>query len=440
MDHDLLWWVRDALAAGDDQRLCEQLQAMRPADLADVVERLDPVGRARVFGLLDDEAAGEVLHEVGEAVAAEVVRGLPPARASRILGEMPHDDAADVLLDLPDGAADALLAGMDAEEAEDVRELLEYPENSAGGRMVTDFATVSEKALVADVIAGLRAHPPPAETAYYLYVCDGHGRLAGVVSLRDLIVAPPDAVIGEVMTRDVIRVRADADQEEAADVVARYDLLAVPVVDARDRVIGVITVDDVIEVLEEEATEDILRLSSGAEAPPERASPSPRARAPGIGAAFVAGLAAAAVVGAYRGGLQRHLPLLLFLPLVLAISEVITGQVMAAVVGAMRRDLPRPGLWHLMAREATITAGLGALVGGLIAAVLGYWSRLGHVGSVVGPALFLVAITASLVAALLPVASRVLRQDPSAVPVSLAAAVSDTAAVAVYSWVLLAAR
>lgn len=438
MDYDVLAEIREALDQGDDERLRGRAQQMRPADLADIVERLDAEERSRLFALLDDDAAADALHELDEGVAGEILQALPAERASRLLGDMPPDDAADVLQDLPDAAADALLAAMDEEEAQDVRELLEYPETTAGGRMVTEFVTVAETAHVADVIADLRAHPPAAETAYYLYVCGPRGRLVGVVSLRDLIVADPGASVREIMTRDVISVRADADQEEAADLVARYDLLALPVVDEAGRVIGVVTVDDVLEVLEEEATEDILHLSSGAPPAPDGPSPAP-SRLPAAVPAVVCGLGAALVLALMRDRVAPAVPFLLFVPLAVTVSEVVTGQVMGAVTGAIRRGSDSPDVRRSVLRELLVTLLVGAAAAGLLF-LIGTWQRPGTLARTLGLTVVVVAVVAAVIAALLPAAARALHRDPTAVSVSLAAGLSDVAAVAVYLWIVAIGR
>ncbi|MBI3945259.1 MAG: magnesium transporter [Armatimonadetes bacterium] len=437
MDYSLLNEIREALAAeGAAGVLAERLQALRAADLADVMERLNQEERRSLFLLLPDEEAGAVLQELDEAAAAEVLENLPAERASRLLGGIPSDDAADLLQDLPDQAADALLAGMARDDARAVRQLMEYPETTAGGRMTTEFATVSEDATVAQVIAGLRDQPPAAETGYYLYVCDSLERLKGVVSLRDLIVAAPEARIGEIMAREVVSVPADADQEEAADLVARYDLLALPVVDADQRLVGVITVDDVLEVLEEEATEDILGLAPGSEPSPARLAPSLRARLSRAAAVLLAGLAAAGLVSPGQPGLSVRAPFLLFLPLVLAVSEVVTAQVMAGVAGAFRRELPAAALARAAGRELVVTGMLAGGAGLAVAALLGRWHGLGAVGADLGAAVFLVALIAAVIGVAAPILSHLLRHDPSAAPVSLVAALSAVVGVATYLWVV----
>ena len=436
MNSDVLAEIREALASGDEGLLCERLSAVLPADLADVVKRLGEEDRGAILRTLADDAAGALLLELGERDAVAMVRLLHPERARRILGDMAPDEAADLLRDLPDEAADALLAGMDAEDAEEVRELLEYPENTAGGRMATEFMPVSPEKRVSEVIEDLRAHPPAPEVAYYLYACDEAGRLAGVVSLRDLIVAAPEARIAEIMTRDVIRVGVDADQREAAELVARYSLLALPVVDAQERMLGVITAGAVLEVLEEEATEEILHVSSGAEEQ-RSAQVRPQVRLRRATIAMGAGLVAAAMLAAYRQTFQVRIDYLLFIPLVLVVSEVVTGQVMASIRGAIRRDPAPASLGRAVGREILSTALVAAAAGGLLAWLLGDWQQLQPTGTVLGAAVFLVGVAAGVVGGGLPILSLALRHDPSAVSGSVTAAVANTLSLATYLWVVV---
>lgn len=437
-DHDSLNRIREALASGDEASLHQAIAEARPADLAELLERLEAAERETLFGQLDDARAAAVLHELDETLGAELLRRLPPARASRILGDMPDDDAADVLQDLPDEAADALLAGMDADDARAVRELMEYDENTAGGRMVTDFVTVPRSALVSQVIEQLRAHPAVPETAYYIYVRDEFGRLAGVVSLRDLVVADPAAAIETIMTREVISIRADADQEEAAELVARYDLLALPVVEADERLVGVITVDDIFEVMEEEATEDIVGFAGHDEAAPERVAPSWRARLPRLVGIFVAGGVAAALLSLLRGLEGRAF--VLFIPLALAVSEVVTGQVLAGVAATARRETPRFDVERAAGRELLVSGAMAAAMGVLLALFLGQGRGLERIGVVLGAAVLAIALVAALVGITVPVIARALRRDPSALPVSLVTALADVASLAAYGWVVQALR
>jgi len=225
------------------------LAELHPADLATIIDQLAPRDRAGVLASLDDEAAADAIEEMEPDTQVEVLEDLEPARAADILEEMSPDDAADLVADLSESARDEILALMEREEAAEVRELLGYPEDTAGGIMTTEFVAVPATLTAAETIDRLRELEPDAETIYYVYVTDDEGRLVGVLSLRDLIVAPPDTPISEVMIREPVAVGALADQDEVAEVVAHYNLLAVPVVDDEGRLAGIVTVDDAIDTV-----------------------------------------------------------------------------------------------------------------------------------------------------------------------------------------------
>jgi len=225
------------------------LAELHPADLATIIDQLAPRDRAGVLASLDDEAAADAIEEMEPDTQVEVLEDLEPARAADILEEMSPDDAADLVADLSESARDEILALMEREEAAEVRELLGYPEDTAGGIMTTEFVAVPATLTAAETIDRLRELEPDAETIYYVYVTDDEGRLVGVLSLRDLIVAPPDTAISDVMIREPVAVGALADQDEVAEVVAHYNLLAVPVVDDDGRLAGIVTVDDAIDTV-----------------------------------------------------------------------------------------------------------------------------------------------------------------------------------------------
>ena len=225
------------------------LAELHPADLATILDQLAPRDRAGVLASLDDEAVADAIEEMEPDTQVEVLEDLEPERAADILEEMSPDDAADLVADLSDEARDEILALMEREEAAEVRELLGYPEDTAGGIMTTEFVSVPATLTAAQTIDRLRELEPDAETIYYVYVTDDDGRLVGVLSLRDLIVAKPDVSISEVMIKEPVAVGVLADQDEVAQVVAHYNLLAVPVVDDEGRLAGIVTVDDAIDTV-----------------------------------------------------------------------------------------------------------------------------------------------------------------------------------------------
>ena len=225
------------------------LAELHPADLATIIDQLAPRDRAGILASLDDEAVADAIEEMEPETQVEVIEDLEPGRAADILEEMSPDDAADLVADLSQTARDEILALMERDEVAEVEELLGYPEDTAGGIMTTEFVAVPATLTAADTIDRLRELEPDAETIYYVYVTDDEGRLVGVLSLRDLIVARPETRIAEVMIDEPVAVGALADQDEVAEVVAHYNLLAVPVVDDAGRLVGIVTVDDAIDTV-----------------------------------------------------------------------------------------------------------------------------------------------------------------------------------------------
>jgi len=225
------------------------LAELHPADLATILEQLTPRDRLGVLASMDDETVADAIEEMEPESQVDVLEDLEPERAADVLEEMSPDDAADLVADLSDESREEILALMEQEEAAEVQELLGYPEDSAGGIMTTEYVAVTDELTAIQTIDRLRELEPDAETIYYVYVTDDAEHLVGVLSLRDLIVADPDAPIRSVMREEPVAVDVLADQEEVAQVVARYNLLAVPVVDADGVLRGIVTVDDAIDAV-----------------------------------------------------------------------------------------------------------------------------------------------------------------------------------------------
>jgi Mg/Co/Ni transporter MgtE len=225
------------------------LAELHPADLATIIDQLTPRDRAGVLASLDDEAVADAIEELEPESQVDVLEELHPDRAADILEEMSPDDAADLVADLSDTARAEILALMEQDEAEEVRELLGYPEETAGGIMTTEYIAVPATLTAAETIDKLRSLEPSAETIYYVYVVDDDGRLVGVLSLRDLIVAKPDTAINTIMIDEPAAVGVMDHQREVANLVARYNLLAVPVVGDDGRLEGIVTVDDAIDTV-----------------------------------------------------------------------------------------------------------------------------------------------------------------------------------------------
>jgi magnesium transporter len=227
----------------------EDLAKLHPSDIAQIISQLDQRHVHEVLATLDDEAAADAIQEVSPDLQLALIRGMEPERAADILEEMGPDDAADILGDLEPERAQDLLSRMDSDEADDVRELLTYDDESAGGLMTNEMVTVPPSVTAEEAIRLVRRQAAEMDNVYYVYVVDDNAVLLGELSLRELIVAHPNAPIGRVMHRELIRGRLGDSQEEVARIIAKYNLLSLPIVDDIGRLMGIVTVDDAMDVI-----------------------------------------------------------------------------------------------------------------------------------------------------------------------------------------------
>jgi len=368
--HDWEDVLYSALVQRDREGIAQAVEDVHAADLAEYFLELDEPNQIVLLDALSDEQAATLLDELAPDEQADVLDLLPIERTSDILDEMPPDEAADLLAELPTAEANALLERMEPEQADDVAELMGYPEDTAGGLMTKDFMTVSPDETAAEVISRLRAHHGDAEMIYYLYVLDEDERLLGEVTLRDLIVCPPDTLLSKVMRREYPSVAVDQPEDEVAEIVRRHDLLAVPVLDAEGRLLGIITVDDIGDVVQEAAAEDVLE-SGGGTTPAEEMRPW--AGLPGWRTGLLAlagGLLGAGLIWFFAGLLRGDWKDVgLLLPLVLILGIFAGNQAALAMDRAYESAVERRQLARVFLRE--VLAGLAlAIIGGALAAAV----------------------------------------------------------------------
>jgi len=251
-DHLIPWRYVQPLSSSDLLRLKitqNRLSQLHPADLADIIEDLDIHKRSEVFQSLDVETAAETLEETDPKIQVRLIESLHPARASDIIEEMSPSEAADLLGDLPKDKAEGILKEMEKEMAEDVKELLVHPEEKAGGLMTTSFPSLPPQATVQEALNLLRREAESLDLIYYLYVADEEGQLFGVISLRGLLMANPQASLADLMDARVVHVGLEEEKEEIASLFAKYGFKAIPVVDEGNRIKGVITFKNLLEVV-----------------------------------------------------------------------------------------------------------------------------------------------------------------------------------------------
>ena len=329
------------------------LEKSHPVDIAHVLDRLTGTDRRAVFDLIrSNEERAEVLSLLDFSARAQLLADLDADVAARIVSHMPVDDAADVMRELPRAHSDAILASL-GEGAEEIESLLDYPDETAGAIMSPEYLALPETLSVKDTIERLQQRGEH-EASFYVYVIDERGYLVGVLSLRQLIIQPPEKMLRDFMASDPIRVTTDTDQEEVARIVARYDLLAVPVVDTSNQLAGVITVDDVIDVMSEEATEDILKLAGTTVE--EIQSPGMLRgawiRFPWLAVAFLGGLGGIYLLGRFEGLLARVIPIAFFLPIILGMGGNVGSQCSMVVVrGLALGRLEVSSSWRVIGHE-----------------------------------------------------------------------------------------
>jgi magnesium transporter len=227
----------------------QKVASLHPADIAEIISDVSQRERTAIFGTLDVDTAAEALHELEPQVQVDIIDDMSKERASDILERMPPDEAADVLGDLPEAKAQELINLMEKEEAEDVQELLEHEEDTAGGLMTTEFLAFPPDMTVEEAIKELRLEAPNVETIYYLYILDSAEKVIGVISLKNLILALPQTLLGDIMRTPVKTLSLDAGEKDVAEFISKYNLLAAPVVDETKVLRGIVTVDDVVDFL-----------------------------------------------------------------------------------------------------------------------------------------------------------------------------------------------
>ncbi len=354
----------------------KRLHELHPADVADILEQLAPAQRASVFDHLGNVQAADAIAELEDEYQAQVLDEFSAQRASDILEIMDPDDAADIIGDLPYEKAERLLELMGVREAKLVRSLLGYRDESAGGIMTSEITSVAEDATVQDAIDYLRHEAPTGEDVYYIYVVDPEDRtLEGVISLRDLIVSDPATIVADITERDVLTVGVDDDQEDVAEVMTKYDLLAVPVVDESGAILGVVTVDDALEVMEEESAEDLALATGSSQKPLAQGMWSWLGKRSGwLTIWVVMGLGAVLVLSWFSNELVSIAVAVLFLPLVLRMSEDISAHSLAILI-----ESGDPSERPSFARQLLVDVAMGALlavVSGLL--VFGVLELLGE--------------------------------------------------------------
>lgn len=436
--------LRQTLAQ-EPEALSEALEEFHEEDIAEIAEDLPLEDVVALMRALPDEFAAGVLERIPDELRSQILERLKPQEAATILVEMQPDERADVVQTLDVELRDSILLlidKLDPEVAEETRELAAYPEDTAGGIMTTAFVGLSPETKVWQAIDEVRrlAREEDVEIVYYLYVLAFGEKLVGVVSLRDLILGEPSATLADVMHENVVRVRDTDLQEEVARTIAKYDLQAVPVIDDQGCMLGVVTVDDVVDVVIEEATEDAQRM--GAVTPIENTYFGAsflaywKSRVTWLVVLFLGGFLTANVMQGFQDDLARALTLAVFIPLIISTGGNAGSQSATLVIRALAVDEVTPGDWVRVAtREAAVGICLGLVVGALGFGRAFFAAEAGQgvpLAIVVSFSVLAVVTVGSLVGALLPLLIQRAGLDPAVSSTPFIASLSDVVGLLIY--------
>lgn len=445
--------VRLMLQDNDTAAMKAFCEDLHPATVAEALAGadLEPTEIWRFLEQTNIRTQAAIFEYFPIEIQVKLVQGTGRQHMARLIEAMSHDDRVDLLRRLRPRVADELLRLVDEADRRDIATLVRHEENSAGALMTTDYAWLPSDITVAEALDRLRIQAPDRETIYYVYVLDERRKLQGVVSLRDLILAPRNALIRDLMETDIITVSVDDDQEEVAQILARYDLIAIPVLDSEKRLVGIVTHDDVMDVMVEEATEDVHRLGGVGTMPENyleaRFTTVWRKRAFWLSCLFVAELFTVLAMAGFGETLQRVLVLSLFIPLCIATGGNSGSQAATLITRALALGHVGGREWlRVLLHELRMGIALGitlGLIGFVIAALLPRsllqsqveWWQL---GLVVGLAVSAICLWGTLVGAMLPLVFNALGIDPAMASSPFVAMFVDVTGILIYFSIAMA--
>lgn len=432
---DILTRVRAALERDDIAAATTIIEDLRPHDQAEVFSGLRDEDQIALLPELSPSDSADILEKLDDQEAAEIAANLPAATLMRIVEEMEPDEAADLLGDIDPERAQAVLSGLT--DAEDIRPLLLHPDDTAGGLMTSEFLALRSRTTAKQALAAIHDWKPDTENIYYLFVVDAQTRLVGAVNLRQLIVASPDTMMQDIMDREVISVKAGADQEECAQLMSRYDLLALPVIDAERRLLGVVTIDDVVDVLVEEATEDIQRMAGIAPLDRSYLDSSVllvmRKRITWLLLLFLTESLTGTVLRHFEAELESVVALTFFIPLLIGTGGNAGTQTTSTIIRALALDeLGWPdalrSLWHEF--RVGFLLGLAMAIVAFIRALT--WGTSDELALSVALAILSIVVWANVLGSFLPLIAARVNIDPTVMSGPVMATLVDATGLFIY--------
>lgn len=391
--------------------------------------------RLRIYTYLSPREISDIMQNIDLEDTEFFITEMDPHFATMVFSEMPVDDAVDILQELKRDEIASFLAIMDKKVADEIKSVLHYEEKTAGSIMTTEYVSVYKTQTVKETFKQMKKEAPDAETIYYTYVLDTNKRLVGVLSLRNLIIAEPDEIIGDIMSDNVVSVSVGRDQEEVAQMIRDYDFLALPVVDFQNHLLGIITVDDILDVMDEEAHEDYSKLAalSETDSPDSRPIQSAKKRLPWLIILMFLGMITASLIGSFEQTLEKVPIVAIFIPLIAGMAGNTGTQSLAvAVRGLATGEYGKGSKWKLILKEATTGLIIGITIAILITIMITIWKGNFYLGALVGAAIFVTLIVATLSGALIPLLMHRLNIDPAVASGPFITTLNDITSVLIY--------
>ncbi len=426
--------LNDLLEKNRDEDMRHFLHEMAPEDIAEVLGEFSAEDKLRIFNFLDIGNAAVVLDDTDPQSRLQILQKLESDKLARVLDEMPVDEAADIIEEVPEKDREDILDLMEEKDAEEVEEILGYPEDSAGRVMNPEFVSVRENNDVEDAIRHIRSLEVD-EQVFYVYVMDEDEKLRGVVPIRKLLTAPKGTIIKDILEEDIRAILVDEDQEKAALLMKKYDLFSLPVVDNEGRLVGRITADDIIDVMDEERGEDISKMTGTIEEEQgtETTLRATQNRLPWLITCMLGSIITGLVIQMYRITLAETLALISFIPVITATggnSGVQASTVVVREIALGSMDFSRVGeeIW----RQLKIALGLGLMCGIVLSILANIWVKNSMIGLIVGLSIFLVVVWSNFVGVLTPVIFKKIHLDPAISSGPLITTLNDIIGVFIY--------
>ena len=404
----LLDTLRRLHRKGATDNLLKLILKTHPADLAWVFRSLPPADRKKIFEIIaNTELVADFFSELDDAIIVELAEDLTPVFLAEVISKMAPDDAADLLEVIPNALASDVRTHMERDDRDELEELLKYDPETAGGIMSPDFMYLDEELTVEKAISKVQKRSEDKEMVFYLYITHGDGQLTGVLSLRELLLHPMHRQLKNIMNPRVISVTTDMDQGEVAHIVSQYNLLAIPVVDATFKLIGIVTVDDVIDVIREEATEDFFQMAGAGKDNEILLKPLHQKiilRAPWLFASWIGGITAMFIINGFQHELQKVLALASFIPIIAGMGGNIATQSSTIVVRGMATGrVNMPQFFQIVGRETLVGIVLGVMFGLLLGLMATFrYATPAYLGVVVGISVCSVMIMAASLGTIIP--------------------------------------